>query len=88
MRRILVPLAAAGLLLGAAPPGAGARVRAVRAGSPAADAGLRPGDVVIAAGGHDVRSRSDLEEALSAEGRKAIAVRRDAAVRILMVDIR
>jgi S1-C subfamily serine protease len=87
MRRILLPLAAAGVLLGAAPPGAGARVRAVRAGSPAAQAGMKAGDVVIAAGGEDVRGDADLERALSESGRKSVAVRRDAAIRIFMVDI-
>ncbi|MEA2124683.1 MAG: hypothetical protein QOI80_1465 [Solirubrobacteraceae bacterium] len=87
MRKFLIPLAAAGLMLGTAPPGAGARVRAVREGSPAADAGVRAGDVVIAAGGHDVRTEADLEHALSEPGRKAVAVRRDAAIRILMVDL-
>jgi S1-C subfamily serine protease len=87
MRRLLLPLAAAGLLLAPAPPGAGARVRSVRSGSPAAQAGLRAGDVVIAAAGQDVRSDADLERALSEGGRQAVAVRRDAAIRILMVDV-
>jgi S1-C subfamily serine protease len=87
MRKLLLPLAAAGLLLGAAPPGAGARVRAVREGSPAAAAGVRAGDVVIVAGGHDVRTEADLEHALAEPGRKPVGVRRDAAIRILMVDL-
>jgi S1-C subfamily serine protease len=85
MRRILLPLAAAGLLLGAAPPGAGARVRSVRAGSPAAQAGLQAGDMVITAGGTDVRSDADLARVLSAAGRTTIAVRRNAAIRILFL---
>jgi S1-C subfamily serine protease len=85
VRRVLLPLAAAGLLLGTAAPGAGARVRSVRTGSPAHAAGLRAGDVVIAAGGQDVRTGDDLAAALAQPGRKPIAVRRNAAIEILMV---
>lgn len=86
VRKLLVPLVAAGFVLGAAPPGAGARVRSVRTGSPAERAGVQPGDVVIAAGGQDVRSEADLHSALQ-PGRHPVAVRRDAAIRILMVDV-
>ena len=87
VRKLLVPLVAAGFVLGAAPPGAGARVRSVRTGSPADRAGIQPGDVVITAGGRDVRSEADLHAALVPPGRHAVAVRRDAAIRILMVDV-
>jgi S1-C subfamily serine protease len=87
MRKLLVPLVAAGLVLGSAAPGAGARVRSVRAGSPADQAGLEPGDVVITAGGHDVRSDEDLRAALSTPGRQAVAVRRDGAIRVVMVEV-
>jgi S1-C subfamily serine protease len=86
MRRVLLPLAAAGLLLGSAAPGAGARVRSVRVGSPAHDAGLRAGDVVIAASGQDVRTDDDLAAALAEPGRKSVAVRRDATIQILMLN--
>jgi S1-C subfamily serine protease len=85
--RKLLPLAAAGLILATSAPGAGARVRAVRAGSPAAKAGVQPGDVVITAAGRDVHSDADLHEALGSTGRHPVAVRRDAAVRVLMVDV-
>lgn len=87
VRRVLLPLAAAGVLLGSTAPGAGARVRAVRAGSPAHAAGLRGGDVVIAVGGQDVRSEADLHAALGESGRRAVAVRREGAIKILMVDL-
>jgi serine protease Do len=87
MRKLLVPLVAAGIALGTAAPGAGARVRSVRPGSPAAKAGVRPGDVVIVAGGQDVRSEADLHAALATPGRQAVAVRRDASIRVLMVDV-
>ena len=85
MRRLLVPLAAAGLLLSTAAPGAGARVRSVRVGSPADRAGVRPGDEILVASGLDVRSTEDLSAALEHPGRKAIAVRRDGGVKILML---
>ena len=85
MRRFLVPLAAAGVILGAAAPGAGARVRSVRADSPAARAGIQPGDEILVAGGRDVHDEDDLAEALEHPGRKTIAVRRDGGIKILML---
>lgn len=85
MRRLLVPLAAAGLLLGTALPDAGARVKSVRVGSPADLAGIHPGDEILVAGGRDVCSTEDLSAALEVPGRKAVAVRRDGGVRILML---
>ena len=87
MRRILVPLAAAGLLLGSTVPGAGARVRSVRSGSPADRAGVRPGDEILVASGRDVRSTEDLLAALEHPGRKAIAVRRDGGIKVLMLPV-
>jgi putative serine protease PepD len=44
----------------------GARIGAVTAGSPAAGAGLRAGDVVTSFGGEDVESAGDLTSAVSA----------------------
>jgi serine protease Do len=85
MRRILVPLAAAGLLLVPATAGAGARVRSVRADSPAARAGVQPGDEILVAGGRDVRDADDLSTALQAPGRKSIAVRRDGGIKVFML---
>lgn len=84
MRRVLVPLAAAGLFL-ASVPGAGARVRSVRDGSPAARAGVQPGDEILVAGGRDIRDEQDLSAALEVPGRKAIAVRRDGGIQVLML---
>lgn len=86
MRRALLPLAAAGLLLTTAVPNAGARVRSVRDGSPAARAGVQPGDEILVAGGRDIRSEQDLTAALAEPGRKAIAVRRGGGVKVLMLD--
>ncbi len=85
MRRLLLPLAAAGVLLATAAPGAGARVRSVRADSPAARAGIQPGDEILVAGGRDVRDEDDLAAALETPGRKAIAVRRDGGIKVLML---
>jgi S1-C subfamily serine protease len=85
MRRLLLPLVASGLMLGTAAPGAGAHIRSVRSGSPAHRAGLQPGDVVLSAAGRDVYDDDDLAAALEAPGRKAVAVRRDAAIKILML---
>lgn len=85
MRRVLLPLAAAGLLLGSTAPRAGARVRSVRADSPAARAGLQPGDEILVAGGRDVHDAEDVAAALRFPGRKPISVRRDGGIRVLML---
>ena len=84
MRRSLVPLAAAGVILGTAAPGVGARVRSVRADPPAARAGALPGDEILVAGGRDIHAEQDLCEALQLGGRgksMAIAVRRDGGIK-------
>jgi len=44
----------------------GALVAAVQAGSPAAEAGLRPGDLIIGLDGTPIRSSGDLIAALAA----------------------
>ncbi len=88
MRRIFLPLAAAGLLLGSTGvggTGSGARVRSVRSDSPAARAGILPGDEILVAGGRDVRDEEELSAALETPGRKPIAVRRDGGIHILML---
>ena len=40
----------------------------VPAGSPVAEAGLRPGDIVVEAGGHTIETRSDLVRAVNLNG--------------------
>jgi DNA-binding MarR family transcriptional regulator len=47
---------------------AGLLVRSVAAGSPAALANVRPGDVLVTAGGHDLRSGASLYAAISDAG--------------------
>lgn len=49
-------------------PGSGAYVGGVREGSPAARAGLRVGDVIVAVGQTPVRDATGLEAALAGEG--------------------
>jgi serine protease Do len=45
-------------------PGYGARIREVIPGTPAAEAGLRPGDRIVALDGQPIRSRNDLIDRL------------------------
>jgi putative serine protease PepD len=49
-----------GISVGDDPTGAGARVDSIRAGSPASKAGLRSGDVIVAANGTKVASANQL----------------------------
>ena len=56
-------------------PGDGARIREVVAGTPAAKAGLRPGDRIVALDGQTIRSRNDLIDRLDRiPARKAIVL--------------
>ena len=62
--------------------GQGLRVRSVWPGSPAAKAGLAPGDVVVSMDGRPVESREDFDTALASVGpgqALAVAYRRDGA---------
>ena len=64
--------------------GQGLRVRSVWPGSPAARAGLAPGDVVVGLDGRPVESREDFDTALASVGpgrALAVAYRRDGAER-------
>jgi len=64
--------------------GQGLHVRSVWPGSPAARAGLAPGDVVVGLDGRPVESREDFDTALASVGpgrALAIAYRRDGAER-------
>jgi S1-C subfamily serine protease len=58
----------------------GAEIGTVHPGSPAEQAGLRPGDIVVEVGGRSVRSASDLEAALgelTADQTVALDIRRN-----------
>jgi putative serine protease PepD len=55
-----------GVLVGTGADGTGARLGSVRAGSPAADAGLKAGDVVTSFGGEKIASADDLTAAVAA----------------------
>ena len=62
--------------------GQGLRVRSVWPGSPAAKAGLAPGDVVVSLDGHPVESREDFDTALASVGpgkTLSVAYRREGA---------
>jgi DNA-binding MarR family transcriptional regulator len=96
----LTPARALGLHLGArarrAQPGtqaarpAGVAVAKVDPGSPAATAGLSPGDVVVAAAGHPVRSLGSLNRAIALArdaGGLAFRVRRGGRHQELVVDL-
>ncbi|HEY3350376.1 MAG TPA: trypsin-like peptidase domain-containing protein [Thermoanaerobaculia bacterium] len=68
--------------------GQGLRVRSVWPGSPAAKAGLVPGDVVVALDGRPVESREDFDTALASVGpgkALSVAYRREGAERAARV---
>ncbi len=54
------------------PPEDGIWVRSVRKGSPAGKAGLRSGDIIVAAGGTEVSTIAALEEMLNAKAAKQV----------------
>ena len=78
-----------GVSIGDAEDG-GAEIASVADGSPAADAGLREGDVVVQAGGEDVENADDLRSAVS-ERRPGdeleLEVRRDGETETLSVEL-
>lgn len=68
----------------------GAEIGTVHPGSPAEQAGLHPGDVVVEVGGKSVRSATDLENALAeltADQTVALDVRRDGKPRRLRLKL-
>lgn len=68
----------------------GARLVEVTTGSPAADAGLATGDIVVAIGGHEVEDASDLVMALRSHqpgARVTITVRRGADEELLIATL-
>lgn len=83
----VMPLVAArpviGVQLEAAPGNTGARVREVSPGGPAAEAGLRPGDVILALNGTELRGEaparqvSDLLRELKPDTRVTLRVQRE-----------
>jgi hypothetical protein len=76
--------------MGVAPPGRGVRVTKVLPGEPAADAGLRPGDVILAVDGAPARTAPGLMAVVSGNvpgARVAVAILRDGARRTLWVTL-
>jgi glutaredoxin 3 len=74
-----------------APPGSppGAFVGRVRPGSPAARAGLLPGDIIVALAGHPVDSAAAVEQILSRQGQHypvPVRIYRSGRIHELMLD--
>jgi serine protease Do len=66
------------------PDAEGLLIREVAADSPAADAGLKEGDLIVAAGGRDISTADDLYSAMdSAEAVLEVKILRGAEERIL-----
>ena len=85
-----VPRAVLGLSGSDADDGTGALVEAVADGGPAAEAGVRPGDVVVLAGADPVRSMDDLLSAVGGADPGAtivVHVLRDGETEILEVTL-
>jgi len=79
-----------GVSVGANTSGTGAVIGTVRAGGPAAAAGVEPGDVVVAVNGKSVTSANELTASIAAlrPGDKAtLEVRRDGSTRTLTVTL-
>jgi serine protease Do len=65
-------LASLGIELAPAEDGAGVRIAAVAPGSPAAQRGLKEGDVILEVAGREVHHPSEVREALNAAGKKRV----------------
>jgi len=65
-------LTSLGLQLAPADDGAGVKVLAVAPNSPAADRGLKPGDVILEVAGNEVHGPADVRDALNASGKKRV----------------
>jgi S1-C subfamily serine protease len=83
-----------GLQVEQAPDGAGARVREVSPGGPAADAGIRPGDVIVALNGTTItrsepsRQVRDIMRGVKPDSRVSVRVTRDGKPRDFTVTAR
>ena len=65
-------LKALGLQIAPADDGAGVKVTGVSPNSPAANEGLKEGDVILEVAGHEVRTPADIREALKGLGKKHV----------------
>jgi S1-C subfamily serine protease len=63
----------------------GVLVMSVEDGSPAADAGISQGDLIVAAAGQPIRDADDLFEALSGTGSLSLTLVRGAEERIVEI---
>jgi serine protease Do len=65
-------LATLGIELAPAPDGAGVQITGVKPGSPAADRGLKPGDVILEVAGLEVHAPGDVKDALKDGAKKRV----------------
>jgi serine protease Do len=65
-------LAALGIELAPAPDGAGVQITGVKPGSPAADRGLKAGDVILEVAGREVNEPGDVKDALADGAKKRV----------------
>ncbi|HWZ64102.1 MAG TPA: PDZ domain-containing protein [Steroidobacteraceae bacterium] len=83
-----------GVQLDPAPGGAGARVRAVSPGGPAAEAGIHAGDVIVAVNGTEVKGDNPARQvmrlirAVKPDSKVSVRVQRDGATRDFAVTAR
>jgi serine protease Do len=65
-------LASLGIELAPAPDGAGVQITGVKPGSPAADRGLKSGDVILEVAGREVNEPGDVKDALKEGAKKRV----------------
>ncbi|MGH6855278.1 MAG: Do family serine endopeptidase [Aestuariivirga sp.] len=66
------PLKSLGIQVAPAADGAGVTVTAVKPNSPAAEHGLKPGDVILEVAGYEIHELADLKDALKSAGKKRV----------------